>query len=186
MSLASGVAGKAAVSVLSGRCSRRCAGALSSPSRWGWRRLHRRECPAVSGEFAGDGDHDDRAGFASALERVPASVGPAGAAVGAWARTASDLPARLRSSVTLKRGGRRWCQAASTRRRRACVLPALVIAPWRRRSPLEFSLGVRPRNGPSEVGRNLFQSPSSTVSANAVSAGHSIRSGPGECYSAGG
>jgi hypothetical protein len=42
---------------------------------------------------------------------------------------------RLRSSVTLKRGGRRWCQAASISSRRACVLPALVIPPWRRRSP---------------------------------------------------
>src|SRR5215217_6569097 len=73
---------RAAHSVLSGRSSRRCAGALSSPSRWSWRLLHRRECPAVSGEFAGDGDHDDRAGLASALERVPAFVEPAGAALG--------------------------------------------------------------------------------------------------------
>src|SRR5215216_7861253 len=81
-SLASSVATRAAPSVLWGRSSRRCAGALSSPSRWGWRLLHRRECPAVSGEFAGDGDHDDRAGLASGLERVPASVEPAGAAVG--------------------------------------------------------------------------------------------------------
>src|SRR5262249_42997971 len=87
----------------------------------------------------------------------------------ACARTARDLPARLRSRVTLKRDGRRWCQAASIRSRRAWLLPVLVIAPWRRRSPLEFSLGVRPRNGPSDSGRNLFQSPSSTVNANAVS-----------------
>ncbi len=58
-----------------------CAGALSSPSRWGWRLLHRRERPAVSGELARDRDHDDRAGLASGLERVPASVEPAGAAV---------------------------------------------------------------------------------------------------------
>jgi hypothetical protein len=29
-------------------------------------------------------------------------------------------------------------------------LPVLVIAPCRRRSPLEYSLGVRPRNGPSD------------------------------------
>jgi hypothetical protein len=72
----------AARGVLSGRSSRRCAGALSSPSRW-WRRLlDRRERPAVSGELARDGDHDDRAGLASGLERVPASVEPAGAAVG--------------------------------------------------------------------------------------------------------
>ncbi len=35
----------------------------------------------MSGEFAGDGDHDDRAGLASALERLPASVKPAGAPV---------------------------------------------------------------------------------------------------------
>src|SRR3954447_15366709 len=68
-------------SVLSGRSSRRCAGALSSPSRWVKRLLHRRERPAVAGELAGDRDHDDRAGLASGLERVPASVEPAGAAV---------------------------------------------------------------------------------------------------------
>ncbi len=50
------------------------AGALSSPSRWGWRLFHRRECPAVSGEFARDGDDDDRAGLAAGLECMPASV----------------------------------------------------------------------------------------------------------------
>src|SRR3954451_2632293 len=87
----------------------------------------------------------------------------------AWACTAWGLPLRLRSSVTLLRGGRRWCQAASISSRRTWLLPVLVIAPWRRRSPLECSLGVRPRNGPSDWGRNLFQSPSSTVNANAVS-----------------
>ena len=38
------------------------------------------------------------------------------------------------------------------RSRRACELPVLSIPPWRRRSPLEFSLGVRPRNGPSASG----------------------------------
>jgi hypothetical protein len=72
----------AAHSVLSGRSSRRCAGALSSPSCWWLRLLHGRECPAVSGELAGDGDHDDRAGLASGLERVPAIVQPAGCALG--------------------------------------------------------------------------------------------------------
>jgi len=87
----------------------------------------------------------------------------------AWACTATGLPLRLRASAGLIRGGRRWCQAASTRSRRACVLPVLLIPPWRRLSPLEFSLGVRPRNGPSDWGRNLLQSPSSTVNANAVS-----------------
>ena len=38
--------------------------------------------PAVCGEFAGDGDHDDQAGLASGLERVPAPVQPASATVG--------------------------------------------------------------------------------------------------------
>ena len=70
----------------------------------------------------------------------------------AWACTARGLPSRLRSSVTLLRDGGRWCQAASISSRRTWLLPALVIAPWRRRSPLEFSLGVRPRNGPSDSG----------------------------------
>ena len=49
------------------------------------------------------------------------------------------------------------------------LLAVLVIAPCRRRSPLELSLGVSPRNGPSDCGRNRCQSPSSTVNANAVS-----------------
>jgi len=35
--------------------------------------------------------------------------------------------------------------AASTRARRAELLPALVIAPWWRRSPEESSLGTNPR-----------------------------------------
>ena len=94
----------AAHSVLSGRSSRRCAGALSSPSRWWWRLLHRRERPAVSGELARDGDHDDRARLASGLERVPASVQPAGAAVGLGSHGERACLSRLRSSVTLRRG----------------------------------------------------------------------------------
>src|SRR5262245_50056889 len=32
------------------------------------------------------------------------------------------------------------------RARRANVLPALVLIPWRRRSPREYSLGVSPRS----------------------------------------
>ena len=83
----------------------------------------------------------------------------------ARARTAAGWPWRRRSSVALARSGRRWCQAASTSSRRACVLPVLVIAPRRRRSPVESSLGVRPRNGPSDCGRKRVQSPISTVSA---------------------
>ena len=159
----------AAHSVLSGRSSRRCAGALSSPSRWGWRLLHRRERPAVSGELARDGDHDDRARLASGLERVPASVQPAGAPVGLGSHGERLAGASAFERDAQARTALRWCQAASTRSRRACVLPVLVIPPCRRRSPLEFSLGVRPRNGPSDSGRNRFQSPSSTVNANAVS-----------------
>ena len=47
-SLASSMATRAAPSVLSGRSSRRCAGALSSPSRWWWLLLDRRERPTVA------------------------------------------------------------------------------------------------------------------------------------------
>ena len=72
---------RAAHSVPSGRSSRRCAGALSSPSRCGLRLLHRRERPAVPGELAGDRDHDEQAGLAPSLERVPTSMQPAGARV---------------------------------------------------------------------------------------------------------
>ena len=91
----------AAHSCSSGRSSRRCAGALSSPSRCGWRLLHRRERPAVSGELARDGDHDDRAGLASGLERVPACVQPAGARGRLGLARRAACRARRRSSVTL-------------------------------------------------------------------------------------
>jgi hypothetical protein len=40
--------------------------------------------------------------------------------------------------------GYRYAQAPSTRARRAWVLPALVMAPCRRRSPVEYSEGMRP------------------------------------------
>jgi hypothetical protein len=112
------------------RVAPRVVAPVRSPRRavWWWRLLHRRECPSVSGEFAGDGDHDHRAGLASALERVPAFVEAAGAAVRLGSH-GEGLACASASSVTLIRGGRRWCQVASIRSRRACVLPALVIAP---------------------------------------------------------
>jgi hypothetical protein len=45
---------------------------------------------------------------------------------------AGGWPSWRRLSGSETRGGRRYCHAASTRRRRACALPAFVIAPWRR------------------------------------------------------
>lgn len=48
----------------------------------GWRLVHRCERPALSGELTPDGDDDDnRAWLAAGLERLPASVQPAGASV---------------------------------------------------------------------------------------------------------
>src|SRR4029450_11137619 len=38
--------------------------------------------------------------------------------------------------------GYRYAQAPSTRARRAWLFPALVMAPWRRGSPLEYSEGA--------------------------------------------
>ena len=152
MSLASSVAAVGLLPVFS-RVAPRVVSPVRSPRRavWWWRLLHRRECPAVSGEFARDGDDDDRAGLASGLECVPASVQPPTAAFSLGLHSE-----RLAVSSAFERdardGGGRWCQAASISSRRTWLLPALVIAPWRRRSPLEFSLGVRPRNGPSELG----------------------------------
>src|SRR6476660_7741810 len=58
---------------------RRCA-LLAEPLTG--RLLHGRERPAVPGEFASDRDHDDRAGLAAGLERVPACVEPAAAPLG--------------------------------------------------------------------------------------------------------
>jgi hypothetical protein len=121
----------------------------------------------VAGELAGDRNRDDGAALAAPLERVPTPVEAAGAAVGLGA-DGGGLSLWRRASVALSRSGRRCCQAASTSSRRACVLPVLVIEPSRRRSPLESSLGVRPRNGPKLCGRKRVQSPNSTVSASAV------------------
>ena len=115
----------AAHSVLSGRSSRRCAGALSSPSRCWWRLLHRRERPAVSGELARDGDHDDRAGLASGLERVPASVQPAGAAVrlGSHGEGLARASAFQRDAQTRRRGG-------GARRPRSAAGARASCRPW--------------------------------------------------------
>jgi hypothetical protein len=59
-------------------------------------RVVRARTSEVSGELAGDGDHDDRAGLASGLERVPASVEPAGAAVGLGLDGLDQESARVR------------------------------------------------------------------------------------------
>ena len=71
-------------------------------------------------KLAGDGDRDDRASLAAALERVPAGVEPAGAAVG-LGFDLGRLTVSAAVSAALTRSGRRWCHAASTRSRRACV-----------------------------------------------------------------
>ena len=117
------------------------------------RLLHGCECPAVAGELARDGDRDDRAPLAAAFERVPACVQPARALVGAGADRGGlslvGAAQALRFRAAVAAGARRPRPAAV----RACVLPVLVIAPSRRRSPVESSLGVSPRNGPSDCGR---------------------------------
>src|SRR5438445_5411891 len=84
------------------RVAPRVVAPLRSPRRavcW-WRLPHRRERPAVSGELARDGDHDDRAGLASRLERVPASVQPGGAAVrlGSYGERLACAPAFKRDA----------------------------------------------------------------------------------------
>ena len=118
----------------------------------------------MAGELAGDRDRDDRASLAAAA-RAPASAGAAGGRCGRRARAPRPaVPGGGARASTLARSGRRWCQAASTSSRRACVLPVLVIAPWRRRSPVESSLGRRGRGtGRGYCGRKRVQSPISTV-----------------------
>ena len=100
MSLASSVTGGAAHSVLSVRSSRRfrrCA--LLAEAVWGRRLVHRCERPAVSGQLARDGDHDDRARLAAGLERLPASVQAATAPLGL-----SAYGKRLAGASALERG----------------------------------------------------------------------------------
>ena len=61
----------------------------------------------------------------------------------AWtsAGTFSNRSCRCRLTFA----GYRYAHAPSTSARRAWLLPAFVIPPWRRRSPDESSEGVRPR-----------------------------------------
>ncbi len=137
-----------------------------SPHRLVWR-LHggqRRQCPAGSRATA-------TATIVRRLPRLSSACQPWWRRRARWsarARTAAGCRCRRCSRAALGRSGRRWCQAASTRSRRAWVLPVFVIAPKRRASSVESSLSVRPRNGPSDSGRNRCQSPSSTVSPSAV------------------
>ena len=74
-------------------------------------------------------------------------------------------PARFcrRVSTTLGRRGRRWCQTASTRSRRACALPVLVIEPWDLVVPEEDSVGTSPRSATIACLLSRVQSPISTA-----------------------
>jgi hypothetical protein len=55
-----------------------------------------------------------------------------------------------------------------TNSRRTWVLPVLVIEPWTREDPEEYSLGTRPMKEPMVLPVNRCQSPISTASANPV------------------
>ena len=81
----------------------------------------------MSGEFARDGDHDDQARLASGLERVPASVQPAGTRVrlgshgeGLAGASAFQRDAQARSAALMP---------GSLDQQPACVLPVFVIPP---------------------------------------------------------
>jgi hypothetical protein len=101
--------------------------------------------PAEAGQLAGDGDGDDRAALgALRVEATPDAVQPLLGLprdlddVGALAVLAAleRLAARRRLAVVpggLDQQPRAWRE------------PVLVIAPWRRVSPLELSDGTRPR-----------------------------------------
>ena len=102
--------------------------------------------PDKAGEFTGDGGDGDlgflftRAGemdvaVVQTALRFPGDVGD-----GFGQTFLAFLP-----EWGLTRAGERYCQAAWTRARRAMALPVLVMPPWQRLSPVEFSLGTRPR-----------------------------------------
>jgi hypothetical protein len=59
--------------------------------------------------------------------------------------------------------------SGSTRSRRACPLPVLVIDPCVREEPEEYSLGTSPTKEPMVLPVNRCQSPISAAVANAVS-----------------
>jgi hypothetical protein len=90
--------------------------------------------PDEADEFASERRHRDRRAFTAPDEMAVA-------AMQALLRAPGLRAARGRLSV---RAGRER-HAASTSTRRACVLPALVMAPRRWVSPEEYSLGTRPR-----------------------------------------
>jgi hypothetical protein len=60
--------------------------------------------------------------------------------------------------------GDRYAQAPATRARRAWVVPALVMEPWRRRSPVEYAEGMRPTDVMRSLGVSTrVRSPSSAT-----------------------
>src|SRR5215210_4399262 len=83
------------------------------------------------------------------------------------ARTAGEARSQRRRISAPGRYRVRWCQAASTSRRRTCPLPVLVTPPWLRESPEEYSLGTNPTEAPMERPVNRRQSPISTANPNA-------------------
>ena len=87
--------------------------------------------------------------FLAQVERDPAFVQAPVAGVAARRRRRGRLPTGRAWSC--RAVGGRWCQAASTSRRRAWVLPVLVIEPCTREAPEECSEGTSPTNEPMRL-----------------------------------
>ena len=132
-------------------------------------RLLGRDRPDEPGELAGARDDDLLVRLAAAGHPLPASVQTLLAAPCALddERVLAPLAAR---ELVADVGRRRPFQAASISSRRAWLMPALVIEPCRRLSPVERSLGTRPTKlmNCSAV-LNRVKSPASATSPIAVS-----------------
>jgi hypothetical protein len=98
-----------------------------------------RDVPDKSGQFASDGDADFILSELSSHQKTAPALGQA------QLRLPRDVADDLRLPLLANFQTPSGFQAASTRIRRACLLPLLVIPPCRRLAPLENSEGTSPR-----------------------------------------
>jgi len=130
-----------------------CTGASRTLQR-AWRegsRHLRGNGPHARDQCTGNGPHDLLGIFASG-EAWPGACAPSHWRLPrmSWMGWGSFSSRRWRWRLPL--AGDREAQAPSTSARRACVFPAWVRVPWRRRAPLEDAEGVKPRERISCLG----------------------------------
>src|SRR3989454_12086308 len=110
----------------------------------GGQRDDARDRPGEGRHLPGNGDHD-LVGVLAAGDQLSIPLAQAHLRLPTDRLNLGRSFSRRSWRCRLTFAGYRYAHAPSTRARRAWVLPALVMPPCRRRSPDEYSEGVRPR-----------------------------------------